>query len=86
VLRDRALRLRNDPHGVWASLAGLRRPEVDGGVVQRLPKRPKLLTAGSFKGPERRGPSWNGKLGGGSSGEVGRVALRRTVSLLLLLL
>jgi hypothetical protein len=61
-----ALRLRNDTHGVWAGLAVLRRPEADGGVVQGLPQWPELLAAGSVKGPEQRGPSSHGKLGGGS--------------------
>jgi hypothetical protein len=54
VLEDRVLHLRNDAHGVWAGLSGRQRPEVDGGVVQGLPQRPKLLAAGSVKGPERR--------------------------------
>jgi hypothetical protein len=70
-----ALRLRNDAHGVWAGLADPRRPEAGGGVVQGLPQWPELLAAGSVKGPERRGPSSHGKLGGGGGGKVGRVAL-----------
>jgi hypothetical protein len=71
-----ALRLRNDVHGVWAGLAVLRRPKADGGVVQGLPQWPELLPAGSVEGPELRGPSSHGKLGGGGSGKVGSVALR----------
>jgi hypothetical protein len=79
VLGTSALRLHDDPHGVWAGLTGLRRPEANGVVVQGLPQRPKLLAAGSVKGPEHRwsterhGSSLHGKLGGGSSGEVGGV-------------
>jgi hypothetical protein len=78
VLEDRALRLHDDAHGVWAGLAILQRPEADCGVVQGLPQRTKLLTTKSVKGPERCGPSLHGKLGGGSSAEAGRVTLHRT--------
>jgi hypothetical protein len=60
VLEDRVLHLRDDAHGVWAGLSGLQRPEADGGVVQGLPQRPKLLPAGSVKGPERRRTSSHG--------------------------
>jgi hypothetical protein len=70
-----ALRLRNDAHCVWAGLAVLPRPEADSGVVQGLPQWPELLAAGSVEGPEQRGPSSHGKLGGGSGGKVGSVAL-----------
>jgi hypothetical protein len=69
------LRLRNDAHGVWAGLAVLRWPEADGGVVQGLPQWPELLAAGSVEGPERRGPSSHGKLGGSGGGKVCCVAL-----------
>jgi hypothetical protein len=79
VLGDHALHLRNDSHGVWAGHAGLRRPETDGGVVQGVPRRPKLLAAGSVTGPELRRPSSHGKLGGGSSGKVGTVYVQQCV-------
>jgi hypothetical protein len=69
----------DDAHGVLALLAGLRRPEADGGVVKGLPQPLKLPAAGSVKRPERRGPSLHGQLGGGSSGEVSGVALHRSV-------
>jgi hypothetical protein len=70
-----ALRLRNDAHGVWAGLLVLRRPEAHGGVVQGLPQWLELLAAGSVEGPEQRGPSSHGKLGGGGEGKEGSVAL-----------
>jgi hypothetical protein len=53
VLRERTPRHCDDAHGVRAGLAGHRRPEAHGGVVQGLPQQPKPLAAGSFKGPER---------------------------------
>jgi hypothetical protein len=77
VLGDHALHLRDDAHGVWAGLAGLRRPEADGVVVQGLPHRPKLLAAGSVTGPEFRRPSSHGKLGGGSSGKIGTIHVQQ---------
>jgi hypothetical protein len=43
--------------------------------VHALQQWPELLAAGSVEGPELHGPSSHGKLGGGSSGRVGSVAL-----------
>jgi hypothetical protein len=52
-------------------------PEANCSVVQGLPQRLKLLAAGFVKGLERRKPPLHGKLGGGSSGEVGCIAFHR---------
>jgi hypothetical protein len=70
VLGDPTLHLRDDIHGVWAGLVVLRWPQTNGGVVQGLPQRSKLLAAGSVKGPDRRGPCSHCKLGGGSSSKA----------------
>jgi hypothetical protein len=43
--------------------------------VQGLPQWPELLAAGSVEGPEQRGPSSHGQLGGSGGGKVGSVAI-----------